>query len=555
MPVMPVMPVPPGLPGLTVVRLAVVRCPQWPIVAAGCELDEPVAVVHANRVVARSLAAAQAGIVIGQRRREAQSRCPRLRLVAHEPARDARAFHPVVDAVATMVPRLEITEPGVLTFATRGPSRYFGGDAALAVRVQVLVDQVIGGQCAAAGRPAVGIADGCFAAGVAARHGVRAAATGGSERATHVVAAGKSAEFLGPLSLRWLIDVGGVGPNLVGLFRRLGLANLAALAALPVADVLARFGTEGIRAQCMAAGGDDRLPGTEDPPEGLVFVHRFETSVQHLDTLVFAGKHLAEQLTEALSGQGRVCTKLLVTAETEHGERTERYWSRGTGLSAQAMVERIRWQLDGWAQQTDAAITAGVIQLQLEPAEVCADVGVQLGLWGGRTQADEWAQRATARLAGLVGDEHVVVPAWQGGRHPGDVYRWVPAGLSDLADGAARLAPTAGSPTAAPWPGSLPAPSPAAVYPSAAEVTVVDSNGQPVSVSGRGVPSGVPAVVRGDGFVEQVTSWAGPWVVDERWWDAGRHRRVARFQLLTTSGRAYLAVIERQQWWLLAEYS
>jgi protein ImuB len=524
-------------------------------VAAGCEPGEPVAVVHANRVVARSFAAAQAGVLVGQRRREAQSRCPQVRLVSHEPARDVRAFLPVVDAVAAMVPRLELTEPGVLTFATRGPSRYFGGDHALAVRVQALVGHAVGRQCAAAGQPAVGIADGRFAAGVAARHGVRAAATGGSEHATHVVGAGDSADFLAPLSLTWLIEVGGVTVNLVGLLRRLGLADLAALAALPVADVLARFGTEGVVAQRMAAGGDDRLPGTEDPPEGMVFVHRFDTPVQHLDTLVFAGKNLAEQLAEALAGQGRVCTQLLVAAETEHGERTERYWSRGTGLSASAMVERIRWQLDGWAQQADVAITAGVVQLRLEPTEVRADDGVQLRLWGGRTRADEWAQRATARLVGLVGDEHVVVPQWQGGRHPGDAYRWVPAVHSDLTDGSTRRTAAPGSSAVGPWPGSLPMPSPSAVYPSATPAVVTDSREQPVWVSGRGVSSGAPAVVRHDGVVEHIAAWAGPWVVDERWWDAVRHRRVARFQLLTTSGRAYLAVIERQQWWLVAEYS
>src|SRR5215211_2555463 len=99
-----------GLP-----RLTVVHCPQWPVVAAGCAVDEAVAVVHANRVVARSVAAAAAGVRIGQRRREAQARCPHLRLVAHEPLVDARAFGRVAEAVAAIVPRLEITRPGVLT--------------------------------------------------------------------------------------------------------------------------------------------------------------------------------------------------------------------------------------------------------------------------------------------------------------------------------------------------------------------------------------------------------------------------------------------------------
>src|SRR5690606_8637800 len=126
-----------------------------------------------------------------------------------------------------------------------------------------------------------------------------------------------------------------------------------------------------------------------------------------------------------------------------HGECTERLWSRPTGFSAAAVVERIRWQLDGWAQagaDAGATPTAGVVRLVLEPTEVRADEGTQLGLWGGRTQADEWARRAATRLAGLVGDEQVVVAEWRGGRQPGDLYRWVPASLSSALEAGAPAA-------------------------------------------------------------------------------------------------------------------
>lgn len=514
------------------------------------------AVVHANRVVARSLAAAASGVQVGHRRREAQSRCPSLEVVAYEPARDACAFHGVVEAVSTIVPRLELTEPGVLTFATRGPSRYFGGDDALSVRIRATVEEVLGPAVAAGGPVGVGIADGRFAAGVAAHRAAQVHR--GPDGGRLIVPVGGSASFLAPCSLQWLTHVGGVTPDQVGLFRRLGLTDLGSLASLPVPDVLARFGQPGVLAQQMAAAGDDRPPGTQDPPEGMVFVHQFESPVHHLESLVFVGKQLADQLAGALAGQGRVCTQVLVTAETEHGERTERCWSRSTGLSASAMIERIRWQLDGWGQATGETVTAGVVQLRVEPLAVHADDGVQLGLWGGRTQADEWAQRATARLVGLVGDQQVVVPAWQGSRHPGDVYRWVAASLSDLDDPAGRAAPSTGS-GSGPWPGMLPSPSPAAVYPVAIEATIVDANGHAIGVSGRGIATGAPARVRcgerGEERDEEVAAWAGPWVVEERWWDAVRHRRVARYQLLTRSGRAYLAVLERQRWWLVAEYA
>jgi protein ImuB len=49
-------------------------------------------------------------------------------------------------------------------------------------------------------------------------------------------------------------------------------------------------------------------------------------------------------------------------------------------------------------------------------------------------------------------------------------------------------------------------------------------------------------------------AWAGPWPVDERWWDPVAHRRRARFQMLDETGVARLAVVEAGQWWVEADY-
>ncbi|NIR38770.1 MAG: DNA polymerase Y family protein, partial [Actinobacteria bacterium] len=51
-------------------------------------------------------------------------------------AREARAFEPVAAALDDVTPRIEITRPGTCAFATRGPSRYFGGDEAVAELVR-----------------------------------------------------------------------------------------------------------------------------------------------------------------------------------------------------------------------------------------------------------------------------------------------------------------------------------------------------------------------------------------------------------------------------------
>jgi protein ImuB len=53
---------------------------------------------------------------------------------------------------------------------------------------------------------------------------------------------------------------------------------------------------------------------------------------------------------------------------------------------------------------------------------------------------------------------------------------------------------------------------------------------------------------------QAVVAWAGPWPLEERWWDAARARRRARFQLVTDVGAAWLVSIESGAWQVEALY-
>jgi protein ImuB len=257
-----------------------------------------------------------------------------------------------------------------------------------------------------------------------------------------------------------------------------------------------------------------------------------------------------------------------VLLETEHGERSERSWYRSAGMSSSAMVERVRWQLDAWVdlpRGSENEITGGVALIRLTPDEVRADEGMQLGLWGGQTDADRRAARAIARLGTLVSDDAVTVPSWKGGRLPADRYRWIPASTVDLDQQRRVVSPAStGSGPDGPWPGCLPSPSPATVLVEPQAIDVLDADGDSVTVSGRGIVSGTPASFRlleGDeisgwrpGRSRPITGWAGPWPIDERWWEPTRHRRQARFQMLTDDGCGYLVVAEQRRWWVNAIY-
>jgi protein ImuB len=84
---------------------------------------------------------------------------------------------------------------------------------------------------------------------------------------------------------------------------------------------------------------------------------------------------------------------------------------------------------------------------------------------------------------------------------------------------------------------------------------LVDAGGAPVAVSSRGSATAAPARLSIDGRRwADVVGWAGPWPVDERWWDSPAHRRRARWQVLTADGSAHLLSLEGGRWSVDATY-
>jgi protein ImuB len=498
----------------------------------------------------------------------------------------------VVAAVETFTPRVEVTRPGACALGTWGPSRYFGGDEALVVRVATAVDAVLTGLPGGASPEVaarVGVADGLFAAALAARH-----------RA--VVPSGESAAFLAPMAIE-LLDQ----PELTDLLLRLGLTTLGDLAALSRADVVARFGTGGECAHRRASGLDDRPLNARVPPPELTATTELDPPADRVDTATFAAKAMADRLAESLATAGLVCTCVRIESETEYGEALSRVWRHHRAFTPAAIADRVRWQLEGWlAQQAvcgclpaepDAApcpggaacpnpvggTSGGLVLLRLVPEEVVPDDGRQLGFWGGISAIDERAERGLARLQGLLGPEAVVTAVLGGGRGPAEQVRLVAWGdprqsarpgspLTPIVPPDAsppsrsRRAATASSrrrssgrgpsPSELPaWPGRVPAPFPALVHRTHVPVEVEDEDGQNVSVSGRGLLSAAPTRLSVDGgHWTAIEAWAGPWPADERWWDSSAHRRRARLQAVTVEGAAFLLVLETGHWRVEATY-
>ena len=556
-------------------RMLVVEVEHWSAIAAGLDPATPAAVVSAGRIAALTPAATAAGIRTGMRRRQAQSECPALELVERDPDLDARRFAPVVMALEDLTPRVEALAPGCCVVATRGPSRYYGGDEALAELVQQTVAGVLAeAQADAPARAAVrvGIADGLFAAGLAAR----APQFADPSTQVLVVPTGASAAFLSRLPQRTLaeafsplgdnLDTAGprgvgasntAGPRGVGasntasdftdVLGRLGLRTLGDVAALPVADLIGRFGTQGEWAHRLASGRDFRPSQPAAAQLELSVETEIDPPADRLDTVAFMAKALADQLDAQLTRAGQALVCVEVSAETEHGETSSRRWRHGFRFSPPDVVDRVRWQLDGWRSVRGRDSPSGRISLiRLAVAETAPDEGRQLGFWGGQSEADERAERAMGRVQTLVGFDGVTVGRLGTGRRFTDLEQRLPFGTTGQA-GASSAAP--------PWPGRLGAPAPAEVLAEPEPLVVLDEDGEPVGVSGRAQVSAPPAVLRrADGRTSRITAWAGPWPLDERWWDLRARRRQARFQLVLDDGTAHLCAVEGGCWQREATY-
>ncbi len=168
-------------------------------------------------------------------------RCPDL-LDEDEGGEAVRSFDRVIGAVEAYCPWVTTVRPGICSLPARGPARYFGGEDRLT--------RLVAETASAVAAVEVGVADGLFAAVLAAQGGV-------------IVPAGGTADFLAPFPVGVLDQ-----PELAELLNRLGVRTLGEFAALPEAHVLGRFGSDGMTGHRVARGRSGELGGLRRPAIG-----------------------------------------------------------------------------------------------------------------------------------------------------------------------------------------------------------------------------------------------------------------------------------------------
>lgn len=492
-------------------RTLCVWYPDWALRRPDAPRDEPAQAVGAdNRVVAVNAGAAAAGVAVGMRRREAEAICPGVVTVVADPGAETIAFEPVAVAVEALVPRIEVAAPGLLFAPIGGAVRYYGDEETLIGEVVIALDGVTGDGYR------VGLAAGPFAAHRAAELATTASPV---RRITD------DAAFLRSL------DVTTVGSEeLAATFRWLGITTLGEMAGLPREAMLSRFGVDGLAAHRLAAG-EDRSPHPRRVPPDLAVEERFSPALENLEQAAFVGRALAHRLLSQPALGGAIPHRVIVEAEAADGTIRVRTWRNADPFDETTLAERVRWQLRAWLDEVRVhdgpGIRGGVVRLRLAPADL-SDRGRQLALHEDARSAAV-AHLTLVQTQAIVGSDGVLQAVPQGGRDPGERATW--HRWDDTPPAAARD-------PGAPWPGTIPAPSPVLAPPDPPRLEVDWDGGMPVRIR------------LGSRWVS-VLSWAGPWRKLGRWWDGDPP--ADRYQIVTSAG-AFLCEVREGHTYLTGVY-
>lgn len=523
-------------------RVAAVWFPDWPVQAARLEaddeLEEPLAIGVQHRIKVVSHRARALGVRRGMKVRHAQSVCPELTVIDENVERDGRMFAALAAGFDDVAASVEVLRPGLAVVDVAAAGSFHGSEEKA---IEMLLD--------AAARRGIdafaGVADEIATALIAAR-------------SSAVVPAGGSAEFLARQPLNVLVAETSLGADTetVKALRQLGVATLGDLARLPSTAVSTRFGNAGMLCHRIARAAPDRRVAPELPATDLSVAITPEDPIDRVDAAAFAARALAASLHERLAEAGQNCLRLKVKAELADGTVVERIWRTREALTEQATADRVRWQLDGWLTSGGAGT---ITSLLLEPLELAQPdpVGQLWGSSSGSSHSPGDARRVAERVQSALGIDAVLQPRFVGGRGVAERIALIPFGerSPETADGH--------NPADASWPGAIPPPLPARIgggvdHP-ASRIAILDETARPVSVTAEALLSANPYALRWGGSHYFITGWAGPWPVDEGWWDE-HSQKVARLQIVGNreAGGAQLAWLllwSKQCWSVEAMYS
>lgn len=503
-------------------RIMALWFPDWPIQAVQAEqnlkLTQPIAIVTHFRIKACAQSARLMGVRRGMRVRQAQALCPELEVISDDQDRDTRVFESIIASLDDVASSVEVLRPGLVVVDAGAVARYFGTEEKAA---QLLIDS-----SSRAGIDVIAaVADDICTAIIATRTGVG-----------NVVREGASKSFLKdqPMSVLAAEEALGCDATLVQSFRDLGLKTLGDLAEIPIKAVVNRFGQPGLLCHNIASARRTRKVAPPISTTEWAVNYTSEPPINSIDTAAFIARSLAVKLQQKLAYAGLISQVLRITAEFSDGSTLTRMWRTQEPLTESVTADRIRWQLNGWLtnrsvssdEEVQDTQEQGIRALELLPLECVPPAMARAGLWDSGV-GDEHAlvaRQVIERVQSTLGIEAVVQPVPAGGRGVAERITFVPYG--EQRDPVRHPEGT--------WIGRIPAPLPAhlgrGLSHPASRVRLISAEAQPIILSENATLDHQPyALIWGENRY-LITGWAGPWPVDDRWWEADG-KKYARLQV------------------------
>lgn len=476
--------------------------------AAAIELDGPL-----RRIAAANHTARAAGVAAGLSLSQALGREPRLTAFPRDEAAEGELQARLLAAAGELSPRVEAVGDDAAVLDLTGLRRLFGPAEAIAARLLAMLAAAgLHAHAGLAAQPALALL-GARSVGLAAQPATGAAAC------LHVpdcpvpplarLPAGGEAEFLAPLPVAFLAEIGALTPvppeplaELLELLGRWGVATLGDLAALPPRALRQRLGEAGLALRRLARG---EAGGVLAPPPLPRDRRRrtlaFEPPLADGERLRQALAAELEALVRELEREDRMVEAAELRLERE-------------GAAAQVRSRRFltptRSPRDLLAQLAPLAVApaplppgarAGVVALALE-CRVASPRRLQPRLFAAAAPDPARWPKVLARVSELAG------PAARAGS---------PQPLDSHRPGAFRLAAFQPPPAGA----AAPAPAPAGLalrrYRPPRPVQVQRANDDELTLVGAKLQ--LPPR-RGESGARQwrVTRAAGPWRADGQWW-------------------------------------
>jgi protein ImuB len=351
--------------------------------------------------------ARRAGVMPGMTKLQVEA-CPEITLRCRSPLQEAVAHAVLLEGARSFSPLLEDSGCNIVLLDLAGLELLFGSLLKIA--------RAIANRASDLGLEAnVAVASNPHTAMLAAR---------GFPGVT-IIPAGEEAERLGDLPLDVLLASVSDFPQeqeaaqFSETFRRWGIRNLRALAALPELGISERLGQEGLRLQQMARGATCRKLVPFEPPSAFEEAVELEYPLVLLEPLAFLLNRLLERLCARLEAQASATQELRLQLELdpnfhsdESGDSRAGVVSSSPGTTCFHRTLRLPvplldsktflklLQLDLKAHPPGAPIRK--IRLGAEPARPRAAQG---GLFLPASPEPEKLELTLARIAGIVGEE------------------------------------------------------------------------------------------------------------------------------------------------------